>query len=98
MSDRQRKLAMLLALVGLLAIGSILMASPADQLNVSWWTVDGGGGTSGNGSVQLDGTIGQPDAGRAAGGTFSLKSGFWGAGRPEDPGTRVYLPVVLKPA
>ena len=48
------------------------------QLAISWYTIDGGGGmNSAGGGLQLDGTIGQPDAGAMTGGGFSLTGGFW---------------------
>jgi hypothetical protein len=50
------------------------------QFDLSWNTIDGGGGTSTGGSFALSGTIGQPDAGTMSGGIFSLQGGFWAAG------------------
>ncbi len=47
------------------------------DFDLSWWTVDGGGGTSEGGDFVLRGTIGQPDAGDLAGGEFVLRSGYW---------------------
>lgn len=46
--------------------------------DLSWHTVDGGGVMrSSVGDFELSGTIGQPDAGTAAGGDFTLTGGFW---------------------
>ncbi len=45
--------------------------------SITWYTIDGGGGTSSGGGFTLSGTIGQPDAGTLSGGTFTLKGGFW---------------------
>jgi hypothetical protein len=54
---------------------------------ISWFTVDGGGGTSTGGVYAVTGTIGQPDAGRMAGGSFALEGGFWGVvGAIQTPG------------
>lgn len=71
--------------------------------DLTWWTVDNGGGMSVGGgspaSYTLVGTAGQPDAGAAlTGGGFTLVGGFWGAGSPagEPPQYRVYLPVVIR--
>jgi hypothetical protein len=50
----------------------------AQSYSIDWFTIDGGGGTSSNGQYVVSGTIGQPDAGRLAGGGFSLDGGFWG--------------------
>jgi len=52
------------------------MASSA-VFEISWYTVDGGGGTSTGSGFVLSGTAGQPDAGDLAGGGFTLRGGFW---------------------
>lgn len=45
---------------------------------MSWFTVNGGGGTfSTGGSFSVGGTAGQPDAGNHSGGDFALRGGFW---------------------
>src|ERR1035441_1442926 len=49
----------------------------AQQYNVDWYTIDGGGGTSSNGQYVVSGTIGQPDAGTMNGGNYSVTGGFW---------------------
>jgi hypothetical protein len=50
----------------------------AQSLELSYWTVDGGGGTSTGGTLTLRGTIAQPDADQPAlGGTLELTGGFW---------------------
>ena len=50
----------------------------AQSYSVDWHSIDGGGGTSSGGLYSISGTIGQPDAFRAAtGGNFSLTGGFW---------------------
>lgn len=55
--------------------------------DLSWHTIDGGGGMSTGGSFVLSGTIGQHDAapGAMTGGTFELAGGFWAAGGPATP-------------
>jgi hypothetical protein len=74
---------MKIAVFGLTSLfaASIACAQPYD---LSWYTIDGGGGTSTGGSFSLSGTIGQPDAGTLSGGTFTLSGGFWvdGSGTP----------------
>src|SRR3989442_3797566 len=48
------------------------------QFDLSRNVIAGGGGTSSNGSVRLDGTIGQQTAGAtSSNGQFSLTGGFW---------------------
>ena len=44
----------------------------AQSYAITWWTVDGGGGTSAGGGYTLSGTIGQPDAGIMTGGGYTL--------------------------
>ncbi len=65
----------ILLLAGLLATATVSRAQPYD---ISWYTIDGGGGSSSGGTFSLTGTIGQPDAGHMAGGNFTLDGGFWG--------------------
>ncbi len=52
-------------------------AATSGGFNLTWFTVDGGGGTSSGGDFVLSGTIGQPDAGTLSGGGFVLRGGFW---------------------
>jgi hypothetical protein len=50
----------------------------AQAFEVTWYTLDGGGGTSAGGIYSLSGTIGQPDAGAALlGGVYSITGGYW---------------------
>jgi hypothetical protein len=64
----------------------LVAASPAAaQFDLSWNTVDGGGGTSSGGTFALAMTIGQPDAGSMSAGAFVLSGGFWAAGAGSAP-------------
>ena len=46
--------------------------------DLSWHTIDGGGGTSTGGVFSVTGTIGQPDAGGPmTNGQYSVTGGFW---------------------
>ena len=47
---------------------------------ITWSTIDGGGGRSIGGDFTLTGTIGQPDAAYSSGGNFELLGGFWPGG------------------
>lgn len=59
----------------------ILAASAASgQYELSWYTIDGGGGQSAGGQYKLIGTIGQPDAAWSSGGGYELLGGFWPGG------------------
>jgi hypothetical protein len=65
--------------------------------DLSWWTVDGGGGNMGGGWYGLGSTIGQPDPGLLVGGDYTLGGGFWGGGASAGEHT-AYLPLVVRNA
>src|SRR5881397_2771981 len=67
-------------IVAILACLGATGIARAQSYDLSWNTIDGGGGTSTGGTFTLSGTIGQPDAQTPpvmAGGTFTLAGGFW---------------------
>ena len=67
--------------ISVLLLVVVLAASTATaQYEISWYTIDGGGGRSSGGPYSLTGTIGQPDAAYSAGGNFELLGGFWPGG------------------
>lgn len=69
-----------------LACGLCCAASTSAQsFDLSWHTIDGGGGTSAGGTWTVSGTIGQPDAGSLSGGTYTIEGGFWPAFVPKGP-------------
>ena len=56
-----------------------------EEYTIDWHTIDGGGDTrSTGGTYELNGTIGQPDAGEMSGGSYSLAGGFWFGQVPGD--------------
>ncbi len=69
-------------------IVSVAIASMGGGYDLSWYTIDGGGGTSTGGGYTLSGTIGQPDASVTpmTGGNYTLVGGFW-------PGAAAGVPV-----
>ena len=76
------------------ALALLLLVSFAFALgnyDLSWRTVDGGGGESSGGSYTLAGSIGQPDAGTLSGGGYTLVGGFWG-------GAAAFLPTATPTA
>lgn len=82
----------------LVTIALLLIVSTALALSgydLSWWTVDGGGGTASGASYTLVGTIGQPDAGILTGGNYTLGGGFWRGGVAAAE-YKVYLPMILR--
>jgi hypothetical protein len=69
-----------LALAPVLCSAASAVAQTGGPYDLSWSTIDSGGGTSNGGSYAISGTIGQPDAGPSTpmtGGPFSLVGGFW---------------------
>ena len=91
---RIRTTLILAGVLVLLAVGAAgARAQTGGGYDLTWWTVDGGGGTLSGGGYTLMGTVGQADAGPAlAGGGYALEGGFWaGAAR-----YRVYLPLVVR--
>ena len=68
--------------INILVIMCILLFSlPVfGDYEMSWYTIDGGGGRSIGGPYVLTGTIGQPDAAYSAGGGYELLGGFWPGG------------------
>jgi hypothetical protein len=92
----KRQLVFILVLVIVFLVNGAALA--ANSYILSWWTADGGGGTSTSAGpgYSLSGTIGQPAAGELSGTGFHLSGGFWvGAGIPS-AGYRVYLPLTVK--
>ena len=55
-------------------------SATAGQYEISWSTIDGGGGVSSEGQYVLMGTIGQADAAYSEGGDYELLGGFWPGG------------------
>jgi hypothetical protein len=82
-----------LPLVVLLLLVAVALAQSGGY-DLSWWTVDGGGGTLAGGSYTLSGTAGQPDAAVWQGDGYTLSGGFWGGAGPA--AYDVYLPLVLR--
>ena len=79
-SSKGGGIALWLSCLLMFAAARALGAAPYE---ISWHTIDSGGGTSSGGPYKLTGTIGQPDAGWSNGGKYELLSGFWPA-RPVD--------------
>ena len=85
---------LLLAMIGAMLCSSVsAYAQSGGGFDLSWSTLDAGGGTfSSNGGYVLGGTIGQPDAGLLTGGGYTLAGGFWGGVAVR---WKVYLPLIL---
>ncbi len=59
----------------------------AQNYNINWYKVSGGGGASTGGVYTVNGTVGQHDAGGPlTGGKYSLTGGFWAIYAVQAPG------------
>ena len=96
MSIKISKAALFIILVALMSIliTSFAVAQTGGGFDLTWSTVDGGGGSSSGGDFSLSGTIGQADAGSLSGGNFILNGGFWPG--VTDTTFTVYLPLIVK--
>jgi len=68
-----RQIRLLHATVAVLFLATASFAT----FDITWFTIDGGGGESSGGVYTLKSTIGQPDAGIHTGGNYELQGGFW---------------------
>lgn len=95
-----------LILIGLLILAAAATTSVRAQsassptmladYDLTWSSIDGGGGSSTGGVYTLNGTIGQTDAGSLSGGGYTLSGGFWVGAASVLMDQFVYLPLVLK--
>jgi hypothetical protein len=69
-----------------LCAGAAALAPETTDFDLTWNTIDGGGGIATAGDYELAGTIGQPDTGVVmTGGDFAFTGGFWAAGTTAEP-------------
>jgi len=79
------------ALVG--ATGAGAQTSPGHDL--SWHVVAAGGAPMAGAGHRVNGTLGQPAIGPAAGPAHGAGLGYW-YGLPQETGFKVYLPLVTR--
>lgn len=97
MKTRLKQFALIIVLLApIVALG---LTSPRDSraqsggsYDLTWNSIDGGGGTSVGGGYSLSGTIGQPDAGTMSGGAYTLNGGFW----VDLMGNKLNLPLIMR--
>lgn len=90
--------------IGLLAVATFAagaaLAQSGGGYDLTWSTIDAGGGTSTGGGYTLSATIGQPDAGASlSGGGYTLDGGFWARGASSGISTtdrELYIPLVRR--
>jgi hypothetical protein len=87
-----KRAVLLVPIVVALLVVSIV-AAQSGGYDLSWSTIDGGGGFSSGGGYSLAGTIGQADAGTLIGGGYTLNGGFWSGALSQ---YKVFLPLALK--
>ncbi len=84
----------------LLALALLVPVQAQELDDLSWGSVDNGGEFSGGSIYTLQGAIGQPDAGRMTGSTYTLNGGFWpglvGLGDVPVVKYTIYLPLILR--
>ena len=91
--QQYRRLTLALLVAAILGAGAAL-AQTGGGYDLTWSTIDGGGGSSAGGAYQLAGTFGQPDAGTTlSGGAYSLSGGFWGGATS---GSKVYVALTRR--
>lgn len=78
-------------LLGVLVSGACMESAGGGD--ISWSTMDGGGGTSAGETYRVSGSTGQPDAGTAASSGYDLLGGFWGGIRGKEPITPTDTPT-----
>ncbi len=72
-----------------IATASVFAPSTHAQSTIDWLTIDSGGGTSTGGAYAVSGTIGQPEASKLTGGSYTLAGGFWSVIQQGGPSLKI---------
>ena len=72
-----KKVIVIFVLFGLLLSTSSASAQSGGPYELTWTSVDAGGGAMSGGAYGLYSTIGQPDTSSMSSGDYSLQGGFW---------------------
>jgi hypothetical protein len=92
--NRHTQMAVVLALLGCLLLGSLALAAPT-ATTLPRWVLPGGGDLIETAPYSLHGTIGQSVVGPIGSGSTEIGAGFWGGvGATGGAGYHIYLPVV----
>ena len=91
----KRIIAIIAVVVAMLVLTSAVLAQSGGTFNLTWNSINGGGGRVTSSSYTMEGSIGQPYAGTLTSGSYSLTAGFQ---TQTEVATRheVYLPAILK--
>ena len=82
-------------LLAVLLLALPALAQSGGGYDLTWNTVNGGGGASAGSGYTLNGTLGQPAAGTLSGDRYVLVGGFWAG---VSPPYYIYLPLVMRGA
>jgi hypothetical protein len=97
----RRRLAAIVAMAGIAALATVVLANAQGTFEVSWWSVDSGGNDMAGGAYAISGSAGQPDAGVAlTGGEYGVTGGFWsalGQQPPQPTDTSTPIPGTVAP-
>lgn len=87
----------LILLILLILISIPVVAQTGGDYDLTWNTVDNSGGTISSGSTfSMTGSIGQPEAGFASGGSFTLSGGFITGGNLMTANNYIFLPLLTR--
>ena len=90
----------LISILVLLMASSLALAQSGGGYELTWTSIDAGGGAMTGGAYSLVSSIGQPEAGATqSGGGYSLNGGVVDAGSSgatTPVGQRVYVPLILR--
>ena len=93
---KQQKILLAVIVISILVFASVPVFAQSANLEILWFSIDGGGSTSSSGGgYSLSGTIGQPDAGVISGGNFTVQGGFWNTDSANNL-LEILLPVVVR--
>ena len=89
-----KRLTPVLAVLAVLVLVVPAMAQSGGGYDLTWSTIDGGGGELTGGEYTLAGTVGQPEPGALTGGPYIAEGGFWAMF--SETVYRIFLPLVLR--
>lgn len=92
---RNLKQTILLAIVLLCLFWSVAFAQIGGSYDLTWWTIDNGGGEQSGGAYDLEGSVGQPDVGNWSGGQYDLAGGFGAASKAPRKIYYIYMPIAM---
>ena len=99
MGSKVRVIITWLAVVSLFAVTWVVLvhAQSGADYDLTWSSVNSGGGISAGGDYCVGGSVGQPETGALSGEGYNLVGGFWSGTGPVSAPSQytVYLPCLL---